>query len=155
MAVKEISNDLFFTNIRNILDSGNRAELRVKGTSMHPSLLNGKHKVILAPYRKHYLKVGCIALFIYNGKYILHRLVCINKGRLIFQGDNLPYTREIIAEENIVAVVEFIIATDGKITDCRKRWFCIKNQLWQPISKYRLIFIRKTKGFLVNVFSHH
>lgn len=151
MPVKEISNDLFFTNIRNIIDSGNPVELRVKGTSMYPVFLDGKHKVVLVPCQRQYLRVGVIALFMYNNKYILHRLVSIKGDQLIFQGDNLPYTKECVWVKDIIALVEFIIAPTGEVIDCKKRWFYIKSRLWQPMYKYYSIFIRKIKGFLYKV----
>lgn len=143
MAVIEISNSLFFTNIQNIINSGNSVELKVKGTSMHPTLLNGKHKVVLIPYQKQNLRVGTIALFVYRGKYILHRLISKKGDCLMFQGDNLPYIRECINDKDIIGVVEFIITPTGKIIDCKKQWFFIKNKLYRLVCQYCLIFIKR------------
>lgn len=154
MAVKEISNKLFFTNIRNIINSGNSVELKIKGTSMHPTLLNGEHKVVLTSYQKQFLRVGIILLFVYKEKYILHRLVSINENQLILQGDNQPYRREYIEEKDIVGMVKYIISPRGKITDCEKKRFFIKNRLWRPIQQYYLFFVRKTKGFFIKTLAY-
>ena len=148
MTTKEIPNNLFFNNIRNIISSGNSVELKVKGTSMQPTLLDGKHRVVLVPYKKQYLRTGMIALFVYRGKYVLHRLVAIDNYRLTFQGDNLPYTKEYIKEEDIVAIVEFIITPTSKVIDCKKRWFFIKTKLDLLIYRF-LAFMRKIKAFLL------
>lgn len=155
MAVKEIPNNLFFNNIKDIINSGNSVELRIKGTSMHPTLLNGKHKVVLIPYQKKYLRVGTIALFLYNEKHLLHRLVSVNKNRFIFQGDNLPYIREYVKEENIIAIVEYIITPTGKVIDCKKQGFFVRNRLWRPVYHYQLIFVRKIKGILTKVLGYN
>jgi len=154
MAVKEIPNNLFFTNVKNIINSGNPVELKIKGTSMYPTLLNGKHKVVLVSYRREYLKVGIIALFVYKEKHILHRLVSIKENQLIFQGDNQPNIREYIEEKDIVGIVEYIISSTGKITDCKKQLFFIKNRLWRPIYQYHLLFIGKIKNLFVKAFAH-
>lgn len=153
MAVKEIPNNLFFNNIKNIINSGSSVELRIKGNSMHPTLLNGKHKVVLVPYKKQYLRVGVIALFEYRGKCILHRLQFVDGDQLIFQGDNMPYVKECIKEENIIAVVEFIITPLGRVIDCKTQWFFIRNRLWRPIRKYNLILVRGAKRFLYRAFN--
>ena len=149
MALKQISNDLFFANIKNIIHSGKSVELKIKGTSMFPTLLDGKHKVVLAPYQKQYLRVGIIALFVYNKKYILHRLVSIYDDRLIFQGDNQSHIKEEVKEEDIIAIVEFIITPKGKVQDCKKWCFFIKNRMWRPIYQRYSILIIKIKNLLL------
>jgi len=153
MAVREIANDLFFSNVKNIIDSGKQVELKIKGTSMHPTLLDGKHKVVLTPYEKKYLQIGVMALFVYKQKYILHRLVAINGDQLIFQGDNLPYVKEFVEEKDIIAIVEFIITPTDKVIDCRKYSFFIKNRLWRSIYQSYTIFLIKARGFFIKIFS--
>lgn len=148
MTIKKIPNDLFFGNIKNLINLGNCVELKVKGTSMYPTLLDGKHKVVLVPAQKEHLQIGVIALFTYNGKYILHRLVSKNKKQLVFQGDNLLYTKEYVNREDVIAIVEFIIEPTGKVTDCRKRYFFIKNRLLRLIHQYHLIFTGKMKRLI-------
>lgn len=145
MTIKKIPNDLFFGNIKNLIDQGNCVELKIKGTSMHPTLLDGKHKVVLVPVQKERLQTGIIALFTYKGKYILHRLVSIKENLLVFQGDNLLYTKEYVKREDIIAVVEFIIEPTGKVRDCKKRYFFIKNRLCRLIHQYHLIFAEKIR----------
>lgn len=150
MITKEIlSNQLFFTNVRQIIDSGNPVELKVKGMSMYPTLLDGKHKVVLIPYHRQHLRIGVIALFVYNKKYILHRLVSIEGDRLIFQGDNLSRVRECVTENDIVAIVEYIITPTGKLIDCKKCWFFLKDKRWRSVQRYYLKVAEKLKGFLL------
>lgn len=117
---------------------------------MQPTLLDGKHKVVLAPCQKQQLRVGIIALFVYRGKYVLHRLVSINGNQLTFQGDNLPYTKEYIKEQDIVAIVEFIITPMGKAIDCKKRWFFIKTRLYRLTYQCQTL-ARRGKAFLLKI----
>lgn len=152
MALREISNDLFFTSVKNIIYSGNSVELRIKGTSMYPTLLDGKHKVVLVPYQKQYLKVGILALFVYNKKHILHRLISINGNCLIFQGDNQPNVREEVKEEDIIAIVEFIITPTGKVLDCKKQCLFAKNRFWRTMRKYYSIYLTKARSYFINTF---
>lgn len=149
MALKEIPNNLFFTNVKNLINSGNPVELRIKGTSMYPALLDGKHKVVLVSCHRQYLKVGIIALFVYKGKYILHRLVAIEGNQFIFQGDNRPDIKESVEEKDIVGIVEYIIAPTGKVIDCKKRRFFIKDRLWRSICRHCLFFVTRIKGFYI------
>lgn len=147
MTEREISNDLFFTNVRNLIDSGNSVELKVKGTSMHPTLQDGLHKVVLVPYCKQSLRIGTIALFLYRGKHILHRLISITDDGLTFQGDNLPYVKEFVREEDIIAVVRFIITPSGKVIDCKKQSFLSKSRWWWFMYQYSRAFVRKIRKF--------
>ncbi|GAB6122635.1 S24/S26 family peptidase [Dysgonomonas termitidis] len=147
MNAKEIPNNLFFSNIKDILNSGNSVELKIKGTSMHPTLVNGKHKVVLIPYRQQQIRIGTIALFGYRGKYILHRLISISEDHLIFQGDNLPSVREYVEEKDVVAIVEFIITPAGKIIDYKKFSPRIKDRLRRSLYQYYLMCIIKLKRF--------
>ncbi|NDV60226.1 hypothetical protein [Bacteroides sp. 519] len=147
MITKEMPNNLFFANIRHIIDSGNSAELVIKGTSMHPTLVDGKHKVVLKPCNEQCLRVGTLALFLYKGKHILHRLVSIDANRLTFRGDNL-ITEECINREDVIAVVAFIITPTGKVIDCAKQSFFIKNSLRKWKRQYYIIPGRRLKGYV-------
>ena len=103
MNSKVIPNEQFFTIVESIIKSGQTLEMNIKGSSMYPTLISGKHKIVLAPMRKEYLHKGIIALFLYNGKHVLHRLVAIDGDLLTFQGDNLPYSKEVAKQTDIIA----------------------------------------------------
>lgn len=152
MSVEKISNSVFFAHIEHMIGQGYEVELKVKGTSMHPTLLNGQHKVVLVPYHRESLRVGSIALFRYQNKHILHRLVATDGTEFIFQGDNLPSVKEIVREEDIVAITKSIITPSGKIIDCRKSCFLIRNKLLRPVRRYYLLSIRAVKGVALKIF---
>lgn len=149
MSARVIPNERFFIVVENIIGSGKSLEIKVKGSSMYPALVSGKHKVVLSPFQKKYLRLGMIALFVYGKKHVLHRLVAINGGMLTFQGDNLPYSREIVGEEDIIAFVEFIIAPKGKVVDCKTLRFAMKSRLQVFVNKHCSRFLHKTKGLYI------
>lgn len=140
-----LPNEQFFIVVEHIIGSGKSLEIRVKGSSMYPALVSDKHKVVLSPFQKKYLRLGMIALFVYGKKHVLHRLVAIDGGLLTFQGDNLPYSREVVGEEDIIAFVEFIIAPQGKVVDCKTPRFALKSRLQVFVNKHRSRFLHKTR----------
>lgn len=140
--MKIIPNELFFINVENIINSGRNVELKVKGSSMRPTLISGKHKVVLAPFRDKCLRIGMIALFVCDKKHVLHRLVAINGETLTFQGDNLPNAKEVVKTEDIRAIVEFIITPGGAVVDCKRQRFIIKSRLFMLINKLRFAYMK-------------
>lgn len=137
MNKKIIPNQQLFDIIENVIESGKSIELKVKGSSMYPFLINDQHKVVLVPYKREQLHIGTIFLYVYKGKHLLHRLVSINDESLILRGDNMPHTQEIIREENIIASVRYIITPTGKTIDCQGRKPGLKWHLWKCFSKLR------------------
>lgn len=109
---------------------------------MHPTLVNGKHKVVLVPFDRKYLHIGTIALFVYNKKHILHRLVAFYADTLVFQGDNLPYSKEIVKVDDIKAFVGCIITPKGKVIDCKKRRYTVLSRLFVSINWCRFMLLK-------------
>lgn len=145
-----IPNQQLFDVIENVIESGKSIELKVKGSSMHPFLINNQHKVVLVPYKREYLHIGAIFLYVYKGKHLLHRLVSINGENLILSGDNMPHTKEIIREEHIIAYVKYIITPTGETIDCQGRKPGLNWYLWKYYSKLRFNF-----GKLISKHKNH
>ena len=83
----ELSNELFFAEVEQLISQGERVTITIKGNSMRPWLQNSKHKVIVKPLADSILQCGDIALFRYKGKHILHRVVKIENDKITFSGD--------------------------------------------------------------------
>ena len=113
-----IGNDVLFSHIEELIFAGERVELRIKGRSMQPTLQDGKDRVVLSSLSAHDLYIGAIVLFRHKNQYFLHRLISVTNDTLIFQGDNLRVNKEQVALQDVVAIVEHIIKSDGKIIDC-------------------------------------
>ena len=99
---KKVDNGLFFAMAEEGLREGRKVKLLLVGSSMEPTLRDGD-KLTLAPATGP-LKVGDVALFRCGGKHLLHRIVAIDRERLVMQGDNC-YTSETAKEEDVVGVL--------------------------------------------------
>ena len=113
-----IDNHTFFSHIESAIKNGDSVEIVRKGKSMLPALQENKDKVVLSPLSKHELYIGAVVLFQINGKYILHRLININDTTFTFQGDNLRTTKEYASASDMIAIVEYIIKSNGDTINC-------------------------------------
>lgn len=129
MNQKVIPNAQFFSMVDRIIGSGESVEIKVRGSSMRPTLENDRHRVVLVPCKEEYLRIGAIALVRYNGKHILHRLVAIDGDTLVFRGDNLPHTSERVERGDVVAFAVSIIGPRGGVTDCTGWRFVLSSRL--------------------------
>ena len=92
---KEIPNKILIGEIRNALQQGHTATLRVKGVSMRPFLETLRDKVVLAPPQREKIQTGDVVLAaISKDIFVLHRVTKREGERLTLRGDgnvcNLP-----------------------------------------------------------------
>lgn len=124
-----IPTEILFEEVLSRVGRGESVPVTIAGVSMSPLLKNGKDQVVLSPLSSP-LKVGDVALFICNGRYIVHRLIRIEGENLIFQGDNC------VAEEHVrntdVKAVASSVVKDGKSILC-------SSEEWQNLSKKSLL----------------
>lgn len=146
MSLKIIPNDLFFTLVETEIRGGRSLEIKVKGSSMHPSLKDDLHRVVLSPLRGTPLRTGMVALFVYNGKHLLHRLVAAGEDMLAFQGDNLPYRRECVSREDVIAFAEYIITPRGRVIDCKTAGYRMRSRTLILMNKLIVFPARKVKA---------
>ncbi len=120
MAKEIINNNLFFDYVVEIIDSSQseRVELAIKGVSMLPTLKEYRDRVVLMGLGECELFIGAIALFRCNGRYLLHRLVAIDGDWLVFKGDNIKSSTERVKRCDVVAIVESVIKSDGRVVSC-------------------------------------
>jgi glycosyltransferase involved in cell wall biosynthesis len=118
--MKKIPNGQFFELVERAIADGRSVVVRVRGTSMSPALRDNFHRVVLVPPRDHPLRPGAIALFRHNGCHVLHRLVAVRGGELVFRGDNMC-TEERVGRHDVVALVRSIVDPRDRVTDCIPR----------------------------------
>lgn len=73
-----IPNDLFFEQVKERLNAGQKVKIPVAGKSMEPFLQNGD-LVVLKKFEEKDLINGKIVLAYFNNAYVLHRVVKIKK----------------------------------------------------------------------------
>lgn len=132
----ELSNELFFAEVEQLISQGENVTITIKGNSMRPWLQNSKHKVIVKPLADSILQCGDIALFRYKGKHILHRVVKIENGKITFSGDGNIGIKEQASKDDVIALVESIITPSGRVIECNSNEWKTKSKLWLALPQF-------------------
>lgn len=132
----ELSNELFFAEVEQLISQGENVTITIKGNSMRPWLQNSKHKVIVKPLADSILQCGDIALFRYKGKHILHRVVKIENDKIIFSGDGNIGIKEHASKDDVIALVESIITPSGRVIECNSNEWKTKSKLWLALPQF-------------------
>ncbi|MBO5280535.1 MAG: S24/S26 family peptidase [Clostridia bacterium] len=99
--------------IRESLSAGQTVELFPRGSSMRPLLREGKDAVVLSSPNTT-LHVGDILLVTFADKYVLHRVIGMQRdGRYVLCGDNRFICEHGVSDKNVIAVVSGI-KRDGR-----------------------------------------
>ena len=132
----ELSNELFFAEVEQLISQGENVTITIKGNSMRPWLQNSKHKVIVRPLADSILQCGDIALFRYKGKHILHRVVKIENDKITFSGDGNIGIKEQASKDDVIALVESIITPSGRVIECNSNEWKTKSKLWLALPQF-------------------
>jgi hypothetical protein len=132
----ELSNELFFAEVEQLISQGESVTITIKGNSMRPWLQNSKHKVIVKPLADSILQCGDIALFRYKGKHILHRVVKIENDKITFSGDGNIGIKEQASKDDVIALVESIITPSGRVIECNSNEWKTKSKLWLALPQF-------------------
>ncbi|MBR6931800.1 MAG: S24/S26 family peptidase [Bacteroidales bacterium] len=143
-----VENEVFFTHVREMLDTGRRVTIPVKGYSMLPFIRGEKDLVILEKAGGD-LSEGDIVLFYVgeepHGRYILHRILSIDGNRVEIMGDGVVGSRERVARERIYAKVVSILRNGKREVDPESLRERRKACLWRkllPVRRYLLFAYR-------------
>jgi signal peptidase I len=132
----ELSNELFFAEVEQLISQGESITFTIKGNSMRPWLQNSKHKVLVKPLADSILQCGDIALFRYKGKHILHRVVKIENDKITFSGDGNIGIKEHASKDDVIALVESIITPSGRVIECNSNEWKTKSKLWLALPQF-------------------
>jgi hypothetical protein len=132
----ELSNELFFAEVEQLISQGESITITIKGNSMRPWLQNSKHKVLVKPLADSILQCGDIALFRYKGKHILHRVVKIENDKITFSGDGNIGIKEQASKDDVIALVESIITPSGRVIECNSNEWKTKSKLWLALPQF-------------------
>ncbi len=117
--------------IEECIKDGKSVTLTVRGNSMQPRLRDGKDVVELVPFRPEEIKAGDVILFRYGKRFILHRIVHIDRTDMIdpviiAKGDALK-TTEKITMSAIVALA--VLPSRRRFSFFYYAWYYIKRTL--------------------------
>ena len=112
--MKQIPNQLFFEWVEQEIAEGRSVRFRLVGHSMFPLIRNGKDEVLLTPCTEEDLRPMDVVLFRYQGKHVLHRILCREGSQLILQGDGFLVTKELCNTADVVGKVSQIPFGNGR-----------------------------------------
>ena len=129
-----------------IISSAGKLAYTVRGLSMLPLLRQGIDVVVIEKTEKPFKKYDAVLFQRRNGKYVLHRILKVYKGKYWIVGDN-DITGEMIDEEQIIGVMTSIKRGNRivKTTDLGYRLYV---HLWCDVYPVRFIMLR-IKRFII------
>lgn len=139
-------NNQYFAQAAERLASGTAVRLSVMGNSMLPFIIGGKDQVTLVPYTGQDLPLGIAALYQWEGKYMIHRLVKKDESHYHFLGDGNICRFETIKRNEVLGILQTIHHPDGKETDTTGRCWLHLGMIWyhiRPVRRYLLFIFRK------------
>jgi len=136
MTKAKISNELFFSEVENVIQNGYKVKISVQGNSMKP-FLNDGDLAILNKVKKKHLYCGDVVLFHYNDSYVLHRIVKIKGNSVMLAGDGNFSKVEKININDVIAKVISVYRDNESIEFRDFRW-----KIWYKLRFFRLIYSR-------------
>lgn len=127
------------------LDHNQIVELKVKGTSMHPTLLDNQTVVGLKKYDGQ-LKSKMIYLFKHNDIYVLHRYIKTKEGIHYFRGDALYQCELLKNDDSIIAFVAYM-----RINEKKKNPY----SFFSNVKLIFVLFLKKLKYFIRKLVKRH
>ena len=143
--IRLVSNN-YFAHAAERLASGTAVRLSVMGNSMLPFILGGKDQITLVPYSGQDLPLGIAALYQWEDKYMIHRLVKKDASHYHFLGDGNICRLEIIKRDQVLGILQTIHHANGKDTDATSAHWLRMGMIWyhiRPIRRYLLFIFRK------------
>lgn len=127
-------NPVAFGLVRDLLREGGQVSVRVQGQSMLPFFRSGG-KILLRPVLPRDLIPGHVVLGETDaGRFVVHRILRVERDRIVLLGDGNVIGEETIARERIYGIV-----------DCsRLHLLLARIWLWmRPVRKYPLWIMRR------------
>lgn len=145
-----IANDIVLEEVSTLLAEGKKVRLRAKGGSMRPAIRSGEDVIVLAPAAA-FSKGDIVLARLRDGRYVVHRIVGIDGGRITLAGDANLFGREYCCVADVAGIVEAVEhrGRERRPGDFRARTAYAVRRMMLPLrrvgAKLRLS-IRKIKG---------
>lgn len=146
---KSLPNDIFFGLVTDQLEQGRTITIPLTGTSMSPTLQQGRDNLVLAPLSPNVpLRRYDVVLFRYRGAYILHRIMKIKGDTLVTRGDALVSTETPLRSDLVARLIAVKDTQTGKVTQCHSlKWKLLSRKT--VLIKFIKVKVRRT--FRVNL----
>jgi len=135
-----LPNDVLIPEIGRLLSEGREVVMKPKGNSMLPFIVEDRDSVVLKKLGS--TGIGDIVLASTGGRYVLHRIIGKDGGRIVLMGDGNIKGTEACEEGDVLGTV-IRIERGGRTIKPGKA------ALWRalrPVRRYMLAIYRRTAG---------
>ena len=136
---KTLPNDVFFQLVTQQLSEGKTVNVPLTGSSMSPTLKQGRDNLILAPLPPQAkLRRYDVVLFRYRGTHLLHRIVKIHADTIVTRGDALVSTETPQRSDVVAKLVAVKNVETGRLTQCNSlawHWRTLKGVFWKQLKR--------------------
>lgn len=148
MRTIEIPNEILIPKVKEVVDRGATATLRVKGHSMRIFLSNGRDLVTLIAPERENLRVGDVVLAEIQPKvFVLHRIIQRTQDQLTLMGDGNVGTTEACTINDVIGIVTLFYRKGRTKPDSVNGWkWKTYSRIWltlTPIRRYILAIHRR------------
>lgn len=139
MRTIEIPNEILIPKVKEVIDRGSTATLRVKGHSMRIFLSNGRDLVTLVAPERENLRVGDVVLAEIQPKvYVLHRIIQRTQDQLTLMGDGNVGTTEACTINDVIGIVTLFYRKGRTKPDSVNGWkWKTYSRIWLTLTPFR------------------
>ena len=139
MRTIEIPNEILIPKVKEVIDHGATATLRVKGHSMRIFLSNGRDLVTLVAPERENLRVGDVVLAEIQPKvYVLHRIIQRTQDQLTLMGDGNVGTTEACTINDVIGIVTLFYRKGRTKPDSVNGWkWKTYSRIWLTLTPFR------------------
>ena len=139
MRTIEIPNEILIPKVKEVIDRGATATLRVKGHSMRIFLSNGRDLVTLVAPERENLRVGDVVLAEIQPKvYVLHRIIQRTQDQLTLMGDGNVGTTEACTINDVIGIVTLFYRKGRTKPDSVNGWkLKTYSRIWLTLTPFR------------------
>ena len=139
MRTIEIPNEILIPKVKEVIDRGATATLRVKGHSMRIFLSNGRDLVTLVAPERENLRVGDVVLAEIQPKvYVLHRIIKRTQDQLTLMGDGNVGTTETCTINDVIGIVTLFYRKGRTKPDSVNGWkWKTYSRIWLTLTPFR------------------
>ena len=139
MRTIEIPNEILIPKVKEVIERGATATLRVKGHSMRIFLSNGRDLVTLVAPERENLRVGDVVLAEIQPKvYVLHRIIKRTQDQLTLMGDGTVGTTETCTINDVIGIVTLFYRKGRTKPDSVNGWkWKTYSRIWLTLTPFR------------------
>lgn len=137
---RSVPNELFFQEVKELLEAGKKVKMHVQGNSMRPFLRNGD-KVILVPPSSLQIKKGIVVLTGSSIGIVLHRIIQMDGDCCLLAGDAHSKQVEKAFIRDIIGIVTEVNRCGNNIR-LDSPYSRFLSFLWEVLRPFRGIMFR-------------